>query len=770
MKYLLFDQNAISTYVSVSRLQSTEYAEGQRFVQHICGELSSEIFENTAIEYTKDGILFVGQRNTEEGHPTGKGRRIFCIDLVACNILVESSNRTDLLTLVQKALRLTLKIWNRQPFSSSERYHGSKSILFPFAKPDHRRIVIERSNNVLRLENRGIDYPLLAYKYNAEDPSQAEDIVDTHVLRQAGEMYISQYTALQNKLATNVEDTNTSSETSFPLEYVRADEFVKRDDFAYWDYKRQYAALTDSQKFVVDFEPVVTPLRIDGAAGTGKTISIIMRAYHLLKLYQEKRQSFNIIFFAHSESTCKRNEEMFCYYPDGRKFLSPDSMQRIRFVTLLSFCKEFAKIPENTLLEHDAADAKSYQLMLIEDVVEKARSEHRVKTFSPLLNERLRDLFDCSKTDPNVLFYMLQHEFSIQIKGRTNCTIDKYYEIESIANGIPCASKRDKEFIFSLFSDYQEELRGLGSFDVDDVTMEALSHLNAPIWRRARMEQGYDYIIVDEMHLFNINEQSVFHFLTKSLTQKDVPICFALDYNQAIGDRGNTKLDYIENAFGQTTEQRLHTVFRNSPQIAEFCAAISASGTLMFGEHYSNPYRDSQNGFTNVEESKSSVPELHLYANDDEMVASIGTHIKSIIKDLQCKPVEIAVISFENSLLTEDGKKKLEEVTGRQFNLIGSDSDILKDSFFLASPDDINGLEFQAVILVGVDEGRVPQNAGVNDISQHFIKYSAYNLLYLTSSRAKYCLRLLGSKVQRISSCLEHSIATQCLHVINHTQ
>ena len=53
MKYLLFDQSAISTYIADTKLQSVEYNDGRRFIQHICGELNSEQFHNTVIEYCK---------------------------------------------------------------------------------------------------------------------------------------------------------------------------------------------------------------------------------------------------------------------------------------------------------------------------------------------------------------------------------------------------------------------------------------------------------------------------------------------------------------------------------------------------------------------------------------------------------------------------------------------------------------------------------------------------------------------------------------------
>lgn len=765
MKYLLFDRYAIATCVQDRTLQSIEFTQGRRFVEHVCGKLNSELFQSVAIEYTKDGVLFVGQKK-----PSGSklDDEIFCIDLTTCPILEDTLNPADLLTLLQKSFRLVFKIWNRQPFSFSERYHGTKSILFPFPFPDRRRLVIERSTNILRLEKRGINYPLLAYKYNAEDPKQFEDVVDTRILKKASEDYLAQYIALQHKFY-EISRADESGRAT-PWRQIISTKQVERDDFIFWSFERQYESLTDSQKSVVDYLEVTSPLRIEGAAGTGKTVSMIMRAYKLLQLYHERGRPFHISFFAHSESTSTRNQELFELYPESATFLDPSSLQSIQFATLLEFCSNFSNIEDTNLIEHDAMEAKNYQLMLISDVVEKAIASNRIKTFWALLSPKMQNLFDFNKTKKNVLYHMLQHEFSIQIKGRTNCTIDDYYEIEPIENGIPHENKRDKELIFSLFNDYQNVLQSLGFFDVDDVTIETLSRLNAPIWRRRRIQEGFDYIFVDEMHLFNINEQSVFHFLTKDLVKKAVPICFALDYSQAIGDRGNVQQDYIEMGFGSVVEEKkLHTIFRNAPPIAEFCISIATAGTLMFGNNFSNPYGEAQSAFTESEETKSFIPELHLYQNDEAMISQLDMHIGEIMKNLQCKASDIAIVSFEDSLLSSEGVERLEKHNRNQFSLLDLTKKRDKNKICLASPYAINGLEFQAVILLGADEGRVPQTAGTSDISQHFIQYSAYNLLYLSVSRAKYIVRVLGSKLNGISTCLEHSKQIECLKVVDHT-
>lgn len=758
MKYLIFDLKSIEIIVRTRTFQSVEYANGANLVKHCCGELNSEIVEDIYIEHSNDGVIFCGKKDKKSNEVSDKksnGYKIFCIDLTTCNLLSEKNNPSDFLTVLQKAFRAALKFWNFQPFSFSERIHGSKSIVFPFSITDKRRIVIERSNNVPRLEKRGIVNPLLAYKYNAEEPPQGEETVDDSVLKRAGEQYIERYYALQNAFIQE-EKTLSFVESDGGLRQITATEFVDGKEFIYLDYKKQLENLTETQKYVVDFPALDAPLRVDGAAGTGKTVSLILRAYRILQEYRKKDEAIQIAFFSHSESTKQRDIEMFCMYPESDYFINANAKQRILFETLLNFCSDFTNMPKDSMIERDAGEAKTYQLFLIENIVSNAFKDGSIRTYSPIISPELREMFDKEKTTPKVLYTMLQHEFSVQIKGRTNGTIESYYEIKPIANGLPCKSKKDKELVFLLFSQYQKELNMMASYDVDDVILEALSRLNAPMWRRERDSKGFHYIFVDEMHLFNLNEQSVFHYLTRNLLQKSVPICFALDYSQAIGDRGNVNLDYVEKAFGSNVERKNYkTVFRNSPQIADFCAAIAASGTLMFQEAFSNPYYNTQSSFTGDEEGKCEKPSLYMYPNDKEMLKSISKHINDIKKFIQCQPSNIAIIAF-NDIVNEDGVIQLSELTGKQFSLLNSAN---KKSYILTSPYEINGLEFDAVILCGVDEGRVPQTYGVSDISQHFIKYSALNMLYLASSRAKYRLIVLGSKLNGVSSCLEYAIS-----------
>lgn len=757
MKYLIFDYNAISTYVQSSKLQSIEYDDGYRFYEHICGKLKSEPFHNTLIEYTKDGIIFFGKAESYAD------KRVFCIDLTSCSILDEVEHPSDLLTIIQKIMRTALKIWNKQPFSSSERVNKSLSIVFPFAIYDKRRVVIARSD-LPRLGKRGIKFPLLAYKYSDEEYHMKDDDINTDVLKLAGENYSDLHGTLSNKANNMVSSSNQDEQAA--LFNVSSENLTGRDDFIYWSYEEKYANLTQSQKSVVDYDNLDSPLRIEGAAGTGKTLSMLLRAYRILTEYQKKGKEIKLIFFSHSASTFNKNLEIFSLFEEKNKtnFLKTTSKQHITFTTLLDYCCNYTSINISNVTDRDALDAKNYELLIIENII-TTTSKDSIKTFYPTLSDKMKQLFSFIFDDSvnvSAICQMLHHEFSIQIKGRTDCSLEKYLDLSSIRNGLPCETKRDKELVFTLFNAYQNYLRTYGDFDVNDVIIEALSRMNGPVWRRIRSSSGYDYIFVDEMHLFNVNEQSVFHYLTVSESNKQIPICFALDYNQAIGDHGDKNNDYIESCLENVKKLEYNTVFRNSTQITNFCASIAAAGTLMFQSDFLNPYTKTITNFTNSEENKCSTPRLIMSINDDKMLCELGKQLEKMQKELQCKSNEIAVISFEYNFIDRNNIDEIQTKTGKTFSLI-TDKSLNKNAVILASPYDINGLEFKGVILLGVDEGRVPQYNKTSDISHHFLKYTAYNLLYLCASRAKYQLVLLGADTMGVSSCLEHSISTNYL-------
>lgn len=767
MKYILFEKSAVEHFVSRREYQSTEFYEGSQMIHYILGhDDNAAFFRNGVTQKTDKGIMFVGSEQTKS---------ILVIDLVQCKLLeVEKDSPDNLLFVLQRMFRAAIRIWYRQPFTGAERVNKSKLVLFPFQyninRKNNKRLVIEREVNAHRLSARGIIYPLLVYKYNdAEISSGSDETPDVSIISKAGEAYIDNWSTF-----TQLKALSASVEAEHFLGDIGMHQPVSADGgFRFLGFDKQYESLTSKQKEVVDYPSSQRAIRIVGAAGTGKTTSMILRAYKLLRNSKESNERTQMIFITHSESTRFEAETAFCQLENAETYLERDGSQSIEFITLLAFCKRYRKIADIQTIDHDATEAKEYQLMMIEEAY-KSVKESEYKAYEKYLSDELKSVL---KTEAdNVLMSLFQHEFSIQIKGRADGVIDKYKELPSINNALPVSTEakyKDKDFVFAVYRQYEQTLRSLAIYDTDDIIIEALMSLNAPIWRRERADYGYDYIFIDEIHLFNLNEQHLFHFLTKDASKTSIPICFALDYSQTIGDRGNLSDSFIERELSPNAEEfKYETVMRSSPQITNFCMSLIESGVLLFQTNFLNPYTQTQAVSTLEEENAAQMPQLLMANNEQDMCAALKAVIDDICKSLQCKNYQIAIIPFDDRYLGEESAELLEKIIGRSVHYLAgrnigglSKEAQERNAVILTSPYNINGLEFSAVILLGVDGVRVPQSIGVNDVSKNYLRYKAYNMLYLSCSRAKGRVVILGNKQNGPSECLDHSIGDGTLEV-----
>ena len=763
MKYLLFDKSAIEYIIGLGEFQSTEFTVGKSFVDFICGKTNSFAVDELFVKTVKNnGIIFSGS--------SCDFKHFLVFDLVQSGILEKEKNSDDLLLVFQKSFRTAIRIWNRYPFASSEKIHGSKSIVFPFVFTDRRRIVIERSVIVERLVKRGVEWPLLAYKYGTDDAPRGEEIPNSGILREAGEAFLDNLHVIRSYFLDS-KQMHPGIDSTTPLVHANAKQVVSDRGFRYLSYEQQLSKLTDTQRNVVENKNTTSPIRIDGPAGTGKTVSMLLRAYRLLSEARTANIPLKVAFFSHSESTDYEIRFAFSQLKDADYYFQKGSAQSIVFSTLYQHCISLINVADSSVIERDAEDAKLSQRIYIEEALDKV-CRTKYKTYRPLLSEGIKKLFDGMPSQKGIIISMLQHEFGVQIKGRTDGTIEEYYKLEPISNALPASTTRDKDFVFSIFKEYQDMLQTSAVYDSDDITIQALSQLNAPFWRRERAVEGFDYIFVDEMHLFNINEQNVFHYLTKNAYQKEIPICFALDYGQAIGDRGDVAKDYIETTFANASRSQYKTVFRSSQEITDFCASISAAGALMFQQNFRDPYSVPTSGFTHAESALCETPALFMYPSDQEMEQSIKSHIDKIKRETQCNNKEIAVITFSNNLLSKESIMRISKAIGKPIRVLRSrfssedfSDNPREDSVIFAEPHNINGLEFAGVILLGVDDGRVPQTKNVGDVSENYIKFIAFNQLYLSASRAKYRLVLLGNELHGVSPCLQYALESQCLVV-----
>ena len=277
MKYIAFDKSAIEYIASTKEMQSIEFAEGKLFIDIIRGTVRGESTESLYINYSKTGLFFVG------AHPS---KSILVFDLEQSEITQKETNDDNLLLAFQKTFRTAIRIWHQQPFTSSERMHGTKSIIFPYVFSDRRRVVIERSPNSERLTKRGIIRPLLIYKYGVEDAPRVEELPSVKNLEDAGEELLAQNAEIIRHFGS-FEEKSSDNKSINPLIHESSNEHVGNGGFKYLNYETQLQRLTTTQKAVVENKNIASPIRIEGPAGTGKTASMILRSYRIL---EEKRK------------------------------------------------------------------------------------------------------------------------------------------------------------------------------------------------------------------------------------------------------------------------------------------------------------------------------------------------------------------------------------------------------------------------------------------------------------------------------------------------
>lgn len=492
LKYWLFNESAVENIINESQFQSIEFPLGLEFIKLL--RSGENKFSTLDIHTYQDGqgIVFSGKDIS---------KKVLIFDLINCDILWATDS--DILFILQKAFRSAIRIWNGYPLTSSEKLSKDNNIVlfpFPYSKNSKNtyRIVFQINNEDGRMSNRGIDSAVIAYKYGTDGATRGPSAPDRRLVKVAEQFYHSQISEIRQSFS-HKSDTMIKKDTE-ALHQIMAGDAVGNEGFKYMPYEKQLQNLTMSQKAVVEHTDMTAPIRVEGPAGTGKTLALLLRAIRILQEAEENGQAIKIAFFTHNNSTELSVRSQFEAVA-GNKWCNPSSQQYILFTTLQHFCADFLNVKDDKIVDTDAYEAKQSQLSFISDIYDEVYKKS-FSTFKIHLSKEMRSYLEQEQKSRIVV--LLQHEFSVQIKGRALCDYDVYLKLPPLKNGLPICGENDKSFVHKIFLKYQNALEQLRVYDTDDVVLQATSLFNAPFWRRERSIKGFDYIFVDEMHTLNI--------------------------------------------------------------------------------------------------------------------------------------------------------------------------------------------------------------------------------------------------------------------------
>ncbi|MGR2738144.1 UvrD-helicase domain-containing protein [Billgrantia sp. Q4P2] len=735
MRYVAIDKNAIEVIVQEKRYQSAEYAEGKGLV---------EIFLADSSELNLPGLQVVDKESGRYVFSSNTFARCYLVVDVESFLAFSRLPVSQSLIVLQKVCRASLKSWNGNPLAKTERVtKDDLLIVFPwsFSNADGSRAVIDRRPDRKRQEKRNTRNFLLFSFCDKEVEKPESYTVFKRFSEESGLIDIPQCSQpIENKGHLKVQSVQGG--------------FVPIDSRQSLDTWRE--RLTEIQKSIA-FSTGMGPERIEGPAGTGKTLSLVLRAVNIIEDAVRAGLSKKIIFITHSHSTKENIATIFEANGINQEKLSSTLVELV-ISTLQEWCiyELGNKIEETEIIDKDASDSKEYQRIIIQDVYEKYNLE--IDTAKNFLSSQLYSFLLESSSNVEYLIHVLHHEIAEVIKGRSQQSIVNYKKIPADQHAIPVVTDSDKEFIFKIYNDYQDALQSSGMFDTDDIVLSALSQLDTPIWRRRVERDGFDVALVDETHLFNLNELSVLHHLLKVTSRTS--IIYTIDRSQSVA---NSSLSYSDLKSllisGDQKETSLLSVFRSSPDIMSLACEVLASGAGIFTS-LENPLNNAQSTLTLAEENRCVYPKIKGYSSEEEMISAAFEEANSLAEKIDCSKSKIAIIATTDSVLGDLKRRAaIENKAHETIEKRGDVATVAKASrsggYLLAGIDYVGGLEFEGVVICGVDKGRLPPADSLETDSRHFLRHASYNRLYVAMSRAKYGLSMIYNNNRGRSSLLE---------------
>jgi hypothetical protein len=632
------------------------------------------------------------------------------------------------------------------------------------------RISVELAPDKNRREKRSKGIELLVYRIGNDEGDGPTEIAPATNFRKAIESIPTAHKMLLESQSAALARQQAKVES---LSVTRLQEGVVRGPIAGCDYDQWSYYLTKAQREFIE-QYLDSPHRIEGPAGTGKTLSLVLKCISQIRKGRERAREHRAIFVAHSSATRRSVDRMF----DPETSIERSSgnalfaLQSLKVTTLHELCGELLRydLSDSDLLDRDAFESKQSQFLYLLEALQEVKSGD-LKSHRPHMSLQFVEFVE--HTDEWLIAELVQHEIAVMIKGRAGEDLEKYRRLPRLSYGLPVVNTGDKAFAFLIFKAYQRRLQASGQFDTDDVVLSALKQLDTPIWRRRREKEGYDAIYVDETHLFNINELSVFHRLTR--TPDTFPIAYSADVTQSLGDRAWADVGFSEALLPDASTQTdkagqtiFSSIFRCSPDIVNLAFSVTSAGATLF-TNFHDPLAAASSAFTEAEERKSRFPRYLLLPGDDAMLKESFSVAEQSAGEMDSSRGDVAIVVFGTELFANaekyarDANKPVEVLKHR------GDMEVVKRArssgrFVLTTPDYVGGLEFDAVILVGVDKGRVPPKFSHSSAdSDNFVSYATHQRLYVAITRARFRVTVLGVKARGVSDVLASAVHHQLI-------
>jgi len=484
-------------------------------------------------------------------------------------------------------------------------------------------------------------------------------------------------------------------------------------------YEQWLGDLTESQSRIIG-HPIDTSIRIVGPAGSGKTLALCMRAIQLSRNDEVIAKGSKILVATHSWAMAERIDGVLTTLNGGQAY---SGITTLPLLALLE--QHVGSFGHNRveLIGDDSSDGRVKSLDIIRGIV----SNGGEGAGTPSLSEWIKHGLNAKEDSRSRLELILNlYEEISGVISASGIAIDDQDSIRSYINSNredwmpPFVSAADRGYVISIYRKFMQELIDRSSITTDQFILDAIRVLETFTWRMRKETEGYDYILVDELQLFDPQERSALELLGRS--KRGVPFITAEDPSQGVFAALNTR-----SGIAQNEPVYLDTVHR-------FNAEIFALINFFYQKFPLNavPLR-----IDDHQKSSDKQPGLYSLASDLEAIEqAVKLAQRSYVEATSNDRICIATLGdIDNVLIEALEAQKLPIKRLASFDDVEQLS-YTKRSIIVAPWQFVGGTQFSHVILIA---------AGTSQPQSQFGKLRELISIYLSCSRAAQSLNIVCS-------------------------
>jgi len=492
---------------------------------------------------------------------------------------------------------------------------------------------------------------------------------------------------------------------------------------------------TEQRKFVE--HPIDQPLKLRGPAGSGKTLALELKALREVYLARSAGEPFRVLFATHSWAVAEQVDMAL------RALDETGATDEISIFPLLEIAKSI--LPKErqafgvSLLGEDSLSGRRHQLRRVGEALGRMKKSDWL-AYEAGASPEFRERLGSTEGTPawNAVVWDLMHEFGSVLAAASilpGITAEKRYL--ALRRGewmMPLRTDAEKKFVLRVYADYVGALRKDHLLASDQLINDFLSYLETFAWDHRRAEDGYDLIVVDELHLFSDPERLALTYLARE-SSKFPRMFMALDPRQSPSEvYADFSAAHVSSAasgepdqtLGKVEAVDLKVVHRFSPGILELVKFVQNSFPVFdLGTDWAVDVAALRSVGKDGE-----VPTLYRHADPATEAKVVVRRAKERVASADGSS-RLAVILVDSMRLPEF----CEEVSEVKLPVIvlenRDDVDTLrysKRSVVFSAAEYVAGLQFDDVIVAGF-----PHGAG--HVSSHELR-RLLSLLYLAISRA----------------------------------